>query len=569
MMFVSDPVCRLYHYNPWTDTTDGVCPSFSLFQQNPVSFFTTRFTGMTQPVAEFLATKVFCTLPDPMDDSARTGAKEFGQWIQSLPDLLAPPLRPSSGPSHSRSASFSVNLAEVPGHRLASIPHSRRPSLRSAAGSRTPSVLAAAQRASLVATNISRQPSLQAFEESEHEHHSVIANVGLGLGGLSSLPDHAIEEEEQEQEEHLEEPNSRSASTQKRRKRGARKGKKDAAAVTQTAPVPPADDTLTTLASASQALARELSKTSNRAAGSGTPVLSSTGTAYNSTVSQTQPAPAPAPAPTPVITKKPSKWKLSFGKSSSSSGSNAPALVNVKEEQDSKMSTTASKATNLIMGLNAPPPSSAQPKANAPSSHPYTHAGPSPPSASSASFVSHATSRYTPSANSSVVSLDDPAQNRGRRYRGAMGGDRDVGMWGAATVSAFANSGYGPASNGPSPLVVRQQQQQRGQSPASASQISVVSASTASTNWRSSIASTSSAATSSSAFTRYSNGSVRSVSTAATTVSNTSWRSAGGKSVAGKSVASNASGASNASRDPRLPPNVKSKYYSHLWECLF
>ena len=38
---------RLYHYNPWTDTTEGACPSFSLFRQNPTHFFLSRFSGMT------------------------------------------------------------------------------------------------------------------------------------------------------------------------------------------------------------------------------------------------------------------------------------------------------------------------------------------------------------------------------------------------------------------------------------------------------------------------------------------------------------------------------------------
>ncbi|EKM53963.1 uncharacterized protein PHACADRAFT_257482 [Phanerochaete carnosa HHB-10118-sp] len=502
----------LYHYNPWTDTTDGVCPSFSLFQQSPVSFFTTRFTGMTQPVAEFLATKVFCILLDHRDDSPRASARDFGQWIQSLPDLLAPPLRPGSGHNHSRSPSFSVNLAEVPGHRLASIPHSRRPSLRSAAGSRTPSVLSPVHRASLVAAAISRQPSLQAFQESEHEHNGATKNVGVGLGMLPPLPDHEVEEDANEQEDQHEESNSRSASTQKRRKRGARKGKKDTAMTGQTTPAQSADDTLTTLASASQALAREISKTSKRVSGSGISSPLGTSTTHVSTEVQPQPVPAPSPAPTPTIVKKPSKWKLGFGKSSSSSGSSASTPANPKEEPDPKMSTTASKATSLIMGLNAPS-SSSRSKADA-------HQAAA--SASSASIASHATSRYAPvSANTSVVSLDDPTWHRDRRYRGVtdVAGERDIGMWGAST--------------------------QRGPSPASASQLSFVSASTASTNWRSSISSSGSAATSTSAFTRYSNGSVRSVSTAATSVSNTSWRSAGG--------ASNAS----SRRDPRLPPNVK------------
>ena len=547
----------MYHYNPWTDTTDGACSSFSLFQHNPVGFFTSRFAGMTQPVAEFLANKVFCILPDPMDDSPRVSAKEFGLWIRDLPDLLSPVPRPGH---HSRAASFSVpvNLTEVPGYSLASVPHSRRPSLRSAAGSRTPSLLPPQQRTSWATASISRQPSLGAFEEVEQE---------VLPSGLAPVHDHEIEEEaDLEEEMQNDEPNSRSASTQKRRRRG-RKGK---GAVPTSAPVVPlVDDSIANLA---QALARELSKTAKRVPAANVSSPLATSTVYNSSDAQTQqplppslpPVPTPVAAPAPTITKKPSKWKLGFGKSSSNNGSSAaPSLGGVKEDQ-----STASKATNLIMGLNAPSTSS-QSKAPAhASTHPYGHghAGPSAPSASSTSFASHATTRHGPaSATSSVVSLDDPAWQRGRRHRGAAGAgamaDRDIGMWGASTVSAFANSGHGPASNGLSShsshpyhsSLARQQQQARGISPASTSNVSVISASTASTNWRSSSISSSSAATSTSAFTRYSNGSVRSVSTAATSVSNTSWRSAGGKS-----VASNGSRASG--RDPRLPLNVKSEH---------
>jgi len=47
-----------------------------------------RFTGMTKPVAEVLASKVFCVLPDPQGDSPRISAAEFGAWALNLPTLL-------------------------------------------------------------------------------------------------------------------------------------------------------------------------------------------------------------------------------------------------------------------------------------------------------------------------------------------------------------------------------------------------------------------------------------------------------------------------------------------------
>jgi len=43
---------------------------------------------MTQPVAEYLASKVFCILEDPEDDSLRVTANEFGAWSRDLPILL-------------------------------------------------------------------------------------------------------------------------------------------------------------------------------------------------------------------------------------------------------------------------------------------------------------------------------------------------------------------------------------------------------------------------------------------------------------------------------------------------
>ncbi|TBU24355.1 hypothetical protein BD311DRAFT_741812 [Dichomitus squalens] len=47
-----------------------------------------RFSGMTLPVAEFLANNVFCLLDDHKDNSKRISARAFGNWIKDLPNLL-------------------------------------------------------------------------------------------------------------------------------------------------------------------------------------------------------------------------------------------------------------------------------------------------------------------------------------------------------------------------------------------------------------------------------------------------------------------------------------------------
>ncbi|KAL5485413.1 hypothetical protein ACEPAI_8055 [Sanghuangporus weigelae] len=82
----------LYHINPWTDTTQGVCPSFSSFLAAPEHFFRQRFAGMVPAVASFLCQRVFCILPsdDPADSAGRrVSAREFGRWARELPRLMA------------------------------------------------------------------------------------------------------------------------------------------------------------------------------------------------------------------------------------------------------------------------------------------------------------------------------------------------------------------------------------------------------------------------------------------------------------------------------------------------
>ncbi|KAH7335915.1 hypothetical protein B0J17DRAFT_668361 [Rhizoctonia solani] len=69
----------LYHVNPWSDTFEGACPSFTAFCINPIEFFLSRFSGMTLSVATFLATRVFC-----IPDANRIDAKGLGEWVKNL-----------------------------------------------------------------------------------------------------------------------------------------------------------------------------------------------------------------------------------------------------------------------------------------------------------------------------------------------------------------------------------------------------------------------------------------------------------------------------------------------------
>ncbi|KAB5589154.1 Calcium-dependent protein kinase 30 [Ceratobasidium theobromae] len=69
----------LYHVNPWSDTFQGACPSFSSFCADPIRFFLDRFAGMTRSVASFLATRVFC-----IPDTNRIDAAGLANWVKDL-----------------------------------------------------------------------------------------------------------------------------------------------------------------------------------------------------------------------------------------------------------------------------------------------------------------------------------------------------------------------------------------------------------------------------------------------------------------------------------------------------
>ncbi|KAI0267023.1 hypothetical protein BC834DRAFT_872193 [Gloeopeniophorella convolvens] len=292
----------LYHYNPWTDTATGGCPSFDLYLRNPTEFFMHRFAGMTLPVANFLVENVFCILDDPTDDSQRIGAREFGLWVRDLPALLGAP-QSAAIRTHSR-VSSTASAAGL--YLLGSAPPSRRPSSRQA------SVAGGSpRRPSVVLRSLSRNTSL-----------------GPARDAPPALNEEDEDEEQQAQNDGGRSPSMRSttSTTRRTRKRG-RKGK---------GATPTSDQAQTSdlLASASQTLARELSRATRSASAS----------------VQSFPDMPPPPVPVATVTKKPSKWKLSFGKSSGEAASNAQSGGSGSGSGSSR----ATNVTNLIMGLSAP-----------------------------------------------------------------------------------------------------------------------------------------------------------------------------------------------------------------------
>ena len=518
-----------------------MCSSFELYCQQPVNFFMQRFTGMTLPVAEFLANNVICLLDDHKDDSKRISARAFGHWIKDLPNLLgSPPLR-----GHTRN----VSISSVQGHRLSSIPHSRRPSLRN-------SVVAGEGMSHRASRNLSRAPSFSPAFELKHESPMTLPPVPDGEieqeSVVDQLNDHHDQHDRDAEAEVEGEAGSRSTSTHKRRKRGARKGK-GATTMSPTSPSSAHDATLETLAQASQALAREMSRTSRHS-----------GTTQVSATSDVRPVPYPISTGTalppiallnasvppsltsfgstsPSISKKSSKWKLSFGKNSTNTAAGAKppsasddglSVPEVPSSGGKQMSATASNVTNLLMSLNAPA---------------------APPAKSPHSAVSHHAERDRERDFGSFGDYDDTGSwNRGRRPKNSpySASPHGSSTWGPSSGSPFGSSHArgsperrygGPYGNS------GDKRSERGISPSSTRSgrpLASSASSMASSNWRSSM---SSAGTSTSAFTRYSNNSTRSVSTAATSVSSQSWRSQGSK----------------VSQDPahaQMPANVKCKF---------
>ncbi|KAF7979882.1 hypothetical protein HWV62_40665 [Athelia sp. TMB] len=476
----------LYHFNPWQDTADRFCSSFDLYRSQPVEFFMQRFTGMTRQVAEFLATKVFCILEDPQDDSQRITAREFAAWVKDLPALFSP----TTPSGHKRA----VSTSSTQGFPIApSAPQSRRPSRRPSSRNASfslgvPGIGSSQPR--------SRAPSLRpAFEVDSTE--------------LPTVFDQDMDEQDDQDDDGA---NSRSASTNKRRKRGARGGANRAVATPAyppSSPRSPVDHTLETLATASQSLAREISKASRS---------SSKPRGEVEEPPAVPPLPVrPAPVPS-VVVKKTSKWKLGFGKNSSG---DKPLPSPVEElpalDTGKPMSATASNVTNLIMGLNAPVPTAA----------------PSQPRSYTADETSSWSRGRKPKA-APVVPQNTATSPR--RY---------------SPPSMYDGSAYLAPAHKYSSASVARAKSPRALSPGSTRSggsrpvVASSASSTASSNWRNS---TSSATTSSSAFTRYSNNSARSVSTAATSVSAQSWRTQTSKSKQ-PSVAP-------SSKEPALPQNI-------------
>jgi hypothetical protein len=297
-----------------------------------------RFAGMTLPVADFLVKNVFCILDDPTDDLQRIGAREFGWWIRDLPTLMG-----ASQPAthtHSRAPS---TASIINGHPIASAPASSRP---------------ASRQASIAGTSSPRRPSVALRSLSRHTVDPVLDRDGpdsVLSPTLSSALNEEDEEEEvpdqqeqqQQQADDSRSPSLRSTSTTKRRKRG-RKGK---------GMTPSLDHIQTSeLLASAQTLARELSRQTRSASAliQSFPDLPP--------VPPVPPVPPiPAQASMPVVTKKSSRWKLSFGRSAGEAAVNARSDSHSTRSNSNSGSARATNVSNILKQLNPPSPQLSSP----------------------------------------------------------------------------------------------------------------------------------------------------------------------------------------------------------------
>lgn len=328
----------LYHHNPWTDTSlsqltfSPICTSFAAYLTNPILFFTSRFAGMTKPLAELLSSRIFCILDNNQDDQQRIQAADLGSWVRAnLVDVLQEDLSIKRSSSQTQAHRLSLTM------RTSYRPTSRPPSIYSPGGR-----LSVHGTPVLPLRTLSRAPS-----------------IGL-------LPE--MDDDEAETA-------SRSTSTTRRRKRGLRKGR---GASIQTDDQE-GDGTLEVLTAAAQSLVREMSVASRASS-----VRSAKSTSFEPAAMYAVPslllspsggAPKKSPLSATVtapegkenkaVARKPSRWKLSFGRASASAlaedvdanksaldllaGSSTASLA-----QSRTMSTKASNVSTIIMGLNPP-----------------------------------------------------------------------------------------------------------------------------------------------------------------------------------------------------------------------
>ena len=287
-------LCRLYHHNPWADTSTGACQSFTYYLEQPVAFFMQRFPGMTIAVAQFFAHHVFNLLdPDPTKPVTRISAYDFGVWARDLPIHL--------GPDSRRDPRIAFRTIQPPTSPIPGTPYTTTPT--TATNSRRPGAMPIDQML----------PYERERESFESDRASFRDKAPPLLSISTQQPTVPIESDAESDEEGAKSRSASGNSAGARRRRRAARGKGNGTPTTgNITPVlhTPQNEHLDQLATALQMRARELSKGAEPA----------------------PPVPILVPVtPAPLLKKKKSsKWENIFRRDS---GSDAEYVTPVVAEQ--------------------------------------------------------------------------------------------------------------------------------------------------------------------------------------------------------------------------------------------
>lgn len=348
----------LFHRNPWKDPAPGD-PNFDQFLDDPVAFLQSKFTGIGKEVSTYLAKHVLS-----VDVEDRVTARELGQWIRSLPEMIA-----------GRRAVHALKLARLE-NRAKQTAGDKGLFVKSPVGQSNPRASAFTSALTSTAPNTvsSAMSRLEIAEEPEHTtpslsnlpSASMLTHGSYGLSSNSTLANPAptpdLDREEirsattvddhptptdmstlvsPEPTESGDSPldddkaDERSISTHKRRKRGVRKGKAAQAAAAAAASGVNQEEResfLSELVQASEQLARDLS----------------TKRPFDPTRVEDFPPLGTSPAQAAAVRK--SRWKDFLAMSKGNPQLEALALR--VAERDSQTGGTWSAPAKLQQGLN-------------------------------------------------------------------------------------------------------------------------------------------------------------------------------------------------------------------------
>lgn len=237
--------------------------NFDNFLGHPLGFLMSKFNGIGREVATYLSNHIIC-----LDVTARLGAREFGKWVKSLPDMIAG----RQAVRQLKMAKLDTKLQPADKTLFVKSPveskSDRLKKVSTSALTSTAPALSSLPRSSQISDPPSQLPTPDL--DGDYQYTPTSADDQRTPADIDySSPDAASPAIDNTDLESVarddDDDDSKSLSTHKRRKRGVRKGKAAqaalAAAIANEKPSQGERDALLAeLAKASQSLARDLSK---------------------------------------------------------------------------------------------------------------------------------------------------------------------------------------------------------------------------------------------------------------------------------------------------------------------